>query len=66
LRPAGERHVSHAKFARLARWRKHRAGGTDWYLDCELAEGYVGLAPVCAPKALPDPATVGKGTLTTH
>ena len=25
LRPAGERHVSHAKFARLARCRKHRA-----------------------------------------
>jgi hypothetical protein len=46
--------VSHAKVARLARWRKHRAGGIVWYLDCGLAEGYVGLAPICAPKALPE------------
>jgi hypothetical protein len=56
--------VSHAKFGRLARWRKHRAGGTVWYLDCELAEGYVGLAPMCEPKALPEPATIAKGTPT--
>jgi hypothetical protein len=58
--------VSHAMFGRLARWRKHRAGGTVWYLDAELAEGYVGLAPVGAPKALPDPATIIKGTPTAH
>ena len=58
--------VSHAMFGRLARWPKHRAGGTVWYLDCELAEGYVGLAPMCAPKALPDPATIAKGTSTAH
>jgi hypothetical protein len=44
--------VSHAMFGRLARWRKHRAGGTVWYLDAELAEAYVGLAPVSGPKAL--------------
>ena len=59
-------HVSHAKFGRRSRWRKHQAGGTVWYLACELAEGYVGLAPVCAPKALPEPATIAKGTPTAH
>jgi hypothetical protein len=32
--------VSHARFGRLARWRKDRIGGAVWYLDCELAEGY--------------------------
>ena len=36
--------VSHAMFGRLARWRKDRIGGTVWYLDCELAEGYEDLA----------------------
>jgi hypothetical protein len=35
--------VSHARFGRLARWRKERIGGTAWYLDCELAEGYTDL-----------------------
>ena len=25
---------------RQARWRKDRIGGTVWYLDCGLAEGY--------------------------
>ena len=58
--------VSHAMFGRLARWRKDRVGGTVWYLDAELAEGYVGLAPVSAPKALPEPATIAKGTPTAH
>jgi hypothetical protein len=58
--------VSHAMFGRLARWRKDRVGGTVWYLDCELAEGYAGLAPVSAPKALPEPATIAKGTPTAH
>jgi hypothetical protein len=53
--------ISHAKFGRLARWRKDRVGGTVWYMDAELAEGYVGLAPVCGPKALPAPATIVKG-----
>ena len=51
---------------RLAGRRKDRVGGTVWYLDCELAEGYVGLAPVCAPEALPKPATIAKGTPTAH
>ena len=54
----GRGHVSHAMFGRLARWRKDRVGGAVWYLDCELAEAYVGLAPVCEPKALPVPAAV--------
>jgi hypothetical protein len=58
--------VSHAMFGRLARWRKDRVGGTVWYLDAELAEGYVGLAPVSGPKALPEPATIAKGTPTAH
>jgi hypothetical protein len=50
-------------FGRLARWRKDRVGGTVWYLDAELAEGYVGLAPLCGRKALPaSGAVVFKGT----
>ena len=49
-----------------ARWRKHRAGGTVWYIDCELAEGYVGLPPESGPKALPAPSAVIKGMPTTH
>ena len=53
--------VSHAMFGRLARWRKERIGGTVWYLDCELAEGYADLAPVQEPKALPRLGTDGKG-----
>jgi hypothetical protein len=60
------RHVSHAMFGRLARWRKDRVGGTVWYLDCELAEGYVGRASVCVPKALPAPGANAKGTPTAH
>jgi hypothetical protein len=32
--------VSHAMFGRLARWRKERLGGSVWYLDAELADGY--------------------------
>ena len=58
--------VTHAMFGRLARWRKDRVGGTVWYLDAELAEGYVGQAPVCEPKALPGPATIAKCTPTAH
>jgi hypothetical protein len=38
-------HVSHARFGRLARWRKQRVGGIVWYVDCELTEGYAGVAP---------------------
>jgi hypothetical protein len=60
----GRNAVSHAMFGRLARWRKDRVGGTVWYLDAELAEGYVGLAPPV--KALPEPATIVKGTPTAH
>ena len=58
--------VSHAMFGRLARWRKDRVGGTVWYLDAELADGYVGLAPVSVPKVLPAPGTIAKGTPTAH
>ena len=58
--------VSHAMFGRLARWRKDRIGGTVWYLDCELAEGYAGLEPAREPKALPRPGAMAKGTPTTH
>ena len=53
-------------FGRLARWRKERIGGTVWYLDCELAEGYAELAPAREPKALPRPGTMVRGTPTTH
>ena len=53
--------VSHAKFGRLSRWRKDRVSRNVWYVDAELAEAYVGLAPMCAPKALTDPATIAKG-----
>src|SRR5262249_24197282 len=43
--------VSHARFGRLARWRKDRIGGAVWYLDCELAVGYT--EPTASePKAL--------------
>jgi hypothetical protein len=62
----GRNAVSHAMFGRLARWRKDRVGGTVWYLDCELAEGYVGLAPVCGPKVLAAPGTIVKGSPTAH
>ena len=58
--------VSHAMFGRLARWRKDRIGGAVWYLDCELAEGYAGLAPVREPRALPQLDAMVKGTPTTH
>ena len=57
----GLEHRLHAMFGRLARWRKDRIGGTVWYLDCELAEGYADLAPAREPKALPR-----LGTPTTH
>ena len=53
----GRQRVSHAMFGRLARWRKDRIGGTVWYLDCELAEGYADLAPA-RPKALPRPGAM--------
>ena len=53
-------------FGRLARWRKDRVGGTVWYLDAELAEGYVGLAPVRGQKALPVLSELPKGTSTAH
>ena len=53
--------ASHAKFGRLSRWRKDRVSRNVWYVDAELAEAYVGLAPMCAPKALTDPATIAKG-----
>ena len=46
---------------RLARWRKDRIGGTVWYLDGELAEGYADLEP-----ALPRPGAMAKGTPTAH
>ena len=58
--------VSHAMFGRLARWRKDRIGGTVWYLDCELAEGYAELAPAREPKALPRLSTAVRGTPTAH
>ena len=58
--------MSHAMFGRLARWRKDRIGGTVWYLDCELAEGYAELAPLREPKALPRLGTVVKSTPPTH
>ena len=53
----GGRHESHTMFGRLARWRKDRIGGTVWYLDCELAEGYGYLTPAREPKALPQLST---------
>ena len=56
--------VSHAMFGRMARWRKDRIGGTVWYLDCELAEGYANLALAREPKALPRLGPMVKGTQT--
>ena len=62
--------VSHARFGRLARWRKDRIGGTVWYLDCELAEGYADRTSdrMSEPKALPKPrlGVMVKGTQTAH
>jgi hypothetical protein len=60
--------VSHARFGRLARWRKDRIGGTVWYLDCELAEGYADLALAPAPesKAVTRLGMMVKGTTTPH
>ena len=52
-------------FGRLARWRQERIGGTV-YLDCELAEGYGGLAPAREPKALPRLGPMVRGAPTTH
>jgi hypothetical protein len=40
-------------FSHLARWRKDRIGGTGYYLDCEVAEGYTELPLAMKPKALP-------------
>ena len=54
--------ISHAMFGRLARRQKGRVGGTVWYLDCELAEGYA----VHEPKALPRPRLVAEGSQVTH
>jgi hypothetical protein len=45
--------ISHARFGRLARWRKDRIGGTVWYLDCKLAEGCADLTNTRELKALP-------------
>ena len=36
--------VSHAMFGRLSQWRKDRIGGSVWYLDAELTDGYGDLA----------------------
>jgi hypothetical protein len=49
--------VSHARFGRLADWRKDRIGGIVYYLDCELAKGFAELPPATKPKALPRPGT---------
>ncbi len=56
--------VSHAMFGRMARWRKDRIGGTVWYLDCELAEGYGDVVPQA--KALPRLGPMTKGMPTAH
>ena len=53
--------VSHAMFGRLARWRKDRIGGTVWYLDCELAEGYADSEPVREPKGTTSARRHGQG-----
>ena len=58
--------VSYAMFGRRARWRKDRIGGMVWYLDCELAEGYAGQAPLREPKAPPRLGAVVKSTPATH
>jgi hypothetical protein len=58
--------VSHAMFGRLARWRKDRIGGAVWYLDCELAEGYAGLAPAREPKVLAPLGAMIRRIPTTH
>ena len=63
----GRGHQSHAMFGRLARWRKDRIGGTVWYLDCELAEGYAYLVTGREPKALPHQlGPMAKEAPTTH
>jgi hypothetical protein len=60
-------YVSHAMFGRLARWPKERSGGNVWYLDCELVEGTLALAPATTGvKALPRLGTMAKGTPTAH
>ena len=48
------------------RCRKDWIGGTVWYLDCELAEGYADLAPAPEPKVLPRLGPMVKGAQTTH
>ena len=60
----GRESLSHAMFGRLARWRKDRIGGTVWYLDCELAEGYRDLAP--SSKTLPRLGAMAKAGHTAH
>jgi hypothetical protein len=62
----GRRHVSHARFGRLARWPKQKVGGVVWYFDCALVEEYAGLAPMPGPKALSGPGTIAKGSTATH
>jgi hypothetical protein len=61
-RDRGTDAASHARFGRLARWRKDRIGGTVWYLNCELAEGYANLWLVREPKALVRLDVIGTGT----
>ena len=56
--------LSHAMFGRLARWRKDRIGGTVWYLDCELAEGYRDPAP--SPRSLLRLGAMAKAGNTAH
>jgi hypothetical protein len=56
-----QKDLSDCNLGRLARWRKDRIGGTVWYLDCELAEGYANLAPAREPKALPRLGPMVKG-----
>jgi hypothetical protein len=57
--------ISHARFGRLARWRKDRIGGAVWYLDCELAEGYA-LITTREAKAIPRLGVMVRGTSTAH
>jgi hypothetical protein len=53
--------LSHVIFAiSIERWPKDRISGAVWYLDCELAEGYVDGASVRESKALAGSATVIK------
>jgi hypothetical protein len=51
---------------RLVRRRNERIGGTVWYLDCELAEGYADLSPAPEPTAIPRLGPMVKSAQTTH